>query len=93
MTLPSLRRILRSHYQERDATDLYKQLAKLAQVRKESAQLSHSSEGAGPKAKGRLCKPGRSLCWYMVHIFGHTILTGLRKDNKAELRPHLEDPN
>ena len=27
MTLPSLRRILRCHYQESDATDLYKQLA------------------------------------------------------------------
>ncbi len=38
LTLPALRRILRSHYQERGATDLYKQLTSEVQSSKESPQ-------------------------------------------------------
>lgn len=38
LTLPTLRRILRSHYQEKSATDLYKQLTSEVQGIKEASQ-------------------------------------------------------
>lgn len=38
LTLPTLRRILLSHFQERSATELYKQLASAAQQSKETPQ-------------------------------------------------------
>lgn len=38
LTLPALRRILRSHYQERSATELYKQLTAEVQSNKETPQ-------------------------------------------------------
>ena len=98
ITLPSLRRILRCHYQERDATDLYKQLAQLAQDPKESSQafllkaldLRQKVIFASQEAESGLCYDRM-----LVHnMFRHTILTGLRNDNiKSELRPHLEDPD
>ena len=96
MTLPSLRRILRCHYQERDATDLYKQLAQLAQDPKESAQafllkaldLRQKVVFARQEAESGLCYDKT-----LVHnMFRYTVLTGLSNDSvKAELRPHLED--
>ena len=38
-TLPRLRRILRSHYQEKRATELYRQLSTLVQEPQEGSQL------------------------------------------------------
>lgn len=38
LTLPTLRRILRSHYQEKGATELYKQLTSEVQSSKETPQ-------------------------------------------------------
>lgn len=40
LTLPTLRRILRSHFQEKSTTDLYKQLASEAQNSKEIPRVS-----------------------------------------------------
>ena len=39
LTLPRLRRILRSHYQEKSATELYRQLSTLVQEPQESPQI------------------------------------------------------
>lgn len=98
VTLPSLRRLLRCHYLEKDATDLYKELAQLAQDPKESSQafllraldLRQKVIFASQESESGLCYD-KAL---VQRMFCHTILTGLRNDNiKSELRPQLEDPN
>ena len=98
VTLASLRRILRCHYQEQDATELYKQLAQLAQEQKETSQafllraldLRQKVIFASQEADSLLrYEPG-----LVQQMFRHSVLTGLRSDAiRMELRQHLEDPD
>lgn len=97
ISLPSLRRIIRAHYQERDATDLYKQLSQLTQGARESAQafllkafdIRQKVLFASQESDSRL----RYDPHLVQEMFRHTILTGLRSDAiKTELRPYLDEP-
>ena len=98
LTLPMLRHILRSHYQEKDATELYHQLTRLTQQSRESPQaflvraldlrqkvvFASQETGSGLKYDPVLVKS----------MFLHALLTGLRSDAiKAELRPYLQNPD
>ena len=95
LTLPTLRRILRSHYQEKSATELYKQLTSEVQGINETPQnflirtfdlrqkiLFASQEDES----GLKYDPG-----LVQNMFLHTVLTGLQNDNiKRDLQPYLE---
>lgn len=94
LTLPALRRILRSHYQERGATELYKQLTSEVQSSKETPQnfliramdlrqkilFASQEDDSGLKYDPALVQS----------LFMHTVLTGLQNDNiKSDLQPYL----
>ncbi|XP_043954545.1 uncharacterized protein LOC122820911 [Gambusia affinis] len=94
LSLPTLRRILRSHYQERSATELYKQLTTEVQSSRETAQnfviramdLRQKILFASQEADSGL-KYDPAL---VQSMFMHTVLTGLQSDNiKTDLQPHL----
>lgn len=94
MSLPTLRRILRSHYQERSATELYKQLTTEVQSNKETPQnfliramdLRQKILFASQEAESSL-KYDPAL---VQSLFMHTVLTGLQNDNiKTDLQPYL----
>ena len=95
LTLPTLRRILRSHYQEKSATDLYKQLTSEVQGIKETPQnflirsldLRQKILFASQEAESGLkYDPG-----LVQNMFLHTVLTGLQNDCiKRDLQPYLE---
>ena len=95
LTLPTLRRILRAHYQEKSATDLYKQLTSEVQGIKETPQnflirafdLRQKILFASQEAESGLkYDPG-----LVQNMFLHTVLTGLQSDNiKRDLQPYLE---
>lgn len=95
LTLPTLRRILRSHYQEKSATDLYKHLTSEVQGIKETLQsflirafdLRQKSLFSSQEAESGLkYDPG-----LVQNMFLHTVLTGLQSDNiKRDLQPYLE---
>nr|XP_020481890.1 uncharacterized protein LOC109976004 isoform X3 [Labrus bergylta]XP_020482305.1 uncharacterized protein LOC109976603 isoform X3 [Labrus bergylta]XP_020483510.1 uncharacterized protein LOC109978500 isoform X3 [Labrus bergylta]XP_020515601.1 uncharacterized protein LOC110004405 isoform X3 [Labrus bergylta] len=95
LTVPTLRRILRSHYQEKSATELYKQLTSEVQGIKETPQnflirafdLRQKILFASQEAESGLkYDPG-----LVQNMFLHTVLTGLQNDNiKRDLRPYLE---
>lgn len=95
LTLPTLRRILRSHYQEKSATELYKQLTSEVQGIKETPQnflirtfdLRQKILFASQEAESGL-KYDPDL---VQNMFLHTVLTGLQNDNiKRDLQPYLE---
>lgn len=98
LTLPTLRRILRCHYQEKSATDLYKQLSSEVQGAKETPQnvviraldLRQKILFASQESESGLkYDPG-----LVQNMFLHTVLTGLQSDNiKRDLQPYLEQPN
>ena len=97
ISLPSLRRIIRSHYQEREATELFKQLSQLAQAAKESPQafllrafnMRQKVLFASQEVESKL----RYEPQLVREMFRHTLLTGLRSEAiKTELRPYLDDP-
>ena len=94
--LPSLRRIIRSHYQENDVTELFKQLSQLAQISKETPpafllrafNIRQKVLFASQEVESKLCYEPN----LMREMFRHIILTGLRSDTiRAELRPYLDD--
>lgn len=95
LTLPTLRRILRSHYQEKSATDLYTQLTSEVQGFKETPQnflirtldLRQTILFASQESESGLqYDPG-----LVQRMFLHTVLTGLQNDNiKRDLQPYLE---
>lgn len=98
LTLPALRRILRSHYQERSATELYKQLTAEAQSSKETPQnfliramdLRQKILFASQEVESNL-KYDPAL---VQSLFMHTVLTGLLNDNiKSDLQPYLLKTN
>lgn len=94
LMLPALRRILRSHYQERGATELYKQLTSEVQNSKETPQsfllrvmdLRQKILFASQEAESGL-KYDPAL---VQSLFMHTVLTGLQNDNiRSDLQPYL----
>ena len=98
LTLPALRRILRSHYQERSATELYKQLTSEVQSSKETPQnfliramdLRQKILFASQEVESSL-KYDPAL---VQSLFMHTVLTGLQNDNiKSDLQPYLLQTN
>lgn len=95
LTLPNLRRILRSHYQERGATELYKQLMSEVQDSKETPQnflirildLRQKILFASQEAESSL-KYDPIL---VQNMFLHTVLTGLQNDYiRGDLKPYLQ---
>ena len=93
--LPSLRRIIRSHYQEKDATKLFKQLSQLAQNSKETPpafllrafNIRQKVLFASQEVESKLCYEPNLV----QEMFRHSILTGLRSDTiRAERRPYLD---
>ncbi len=92
-----LRRILRSHYQEKNATELYKQLTTEAQRTRETPQsfliraldlrqkilFASQEDDSGLKYDPALVQ----------NMFLHTVLTGLQNDRiQSDLQPYLSDP-
>ncbi|XP_044171203.1 uncharacterized protein LOC122955528 [Acropora millepora] len=95
LTLAKLRRIMRSHYQERTATELYHQLSSTVQQPKEKPQefltrlldLKQKVQLASQETDSDL-KYDPTL----VHgMFVHSFFLGLRNENiKIEIKPYLE---
>ncbi len=94
LTLPVLRRILRAHYQERGATELYKQLTSEAQSSKDTPQsflvrcldLRQKILFASQEVESNL-KYDPVL---VQSMFLHTVLTGLQNDSiRSDLQPYL----
>ncbi|XP_060726973.1 uncharacterized protein LOC132846309 isoform X1 [Tachysurus vachellii] len=98
LTLPVLRQILRSHYQEKNATELYKQLTTEAQRSRETPQsflihvldlrqkilFASQEDDSGLKYDSSLVQ----------NMFLHTFLTGLQNDRiQSDLQPYLSNPN
>lgn len=97
LTLPTLRRILRFHYQERGATELYRQLTSEVQRSKETPQnfiirmldLRQKVLFASQEAESGL-KYDPAL---VQSAFLHTVLIGLQSDNvRSDLQPYLLNP-
>lgn len=95
LTLPVLRRILRSHYQEKGATELYKQLTAEAQNGKETPQnflfrvldLRQKILFASQEAESGL----RYDPILVQNMFLHSVLTGLQNDNiRNDMKPYLQ---
>ncbi|XP_013877158.1 uncharacterized protein LOC106526962 [Austrofundulus limnaeus] len=95
LALPTLRRILRCHYQEKSATELYKQLSSEAQGIKETPQnflirtldLRQKILFASQESESGL----RYDPVLVQNMFLHTVMTGLQNDNiKRDLQPFLE---
>ena len=97
LTLPRLRRILRSHYQEKSATELYRQLSTLVQEPQEGSQsfLIRALDTrqkilfASKKADTQL-KYDPAL---VQGMFLHAVDTGLQDEAiRTRLRPLLQNP-
>lgn len=95
LTLPVLRRILRSHYQEKGATELYKQLTAEVQNGKETPQnflfrvldLRQKIIFASQEAESGL----RYDPILVQNMFLHSVLTGLQNDNiRNDIKPYLQ---
>ena len=96
LTLPVLRRMLRAHFQEKGATELYHRLSSLAQENKESGQsflvraldlrqkviFASKEAGSGLRYDENLVQ----------NMFLHALHTGLQSEAiRNELRPLLEN--
>lgn len=96
LTLPMLRRILRSHYQEKNATELYKQLTAESQRSKETPQ-SYLIRVLDLRQKilfaSQEDESGLTYDPALVqNMFLHTVLTGLQNDRiQGDLQPYLTD--
>ena len=95
LTLPTLRRILRFHYQEKGATELYKQLTSEVQGSKESPQnfviraldLRQKIIFASQEAESAL----RYDPVLVQSMFLHTVLTGLQNESiRNDVLPYLQ---
>lgn len=95
LKLPTLRRILRCHYQEKSATELYKQLSSEVQGIKETPQnfliraldLRQKILFASQESESGL----RYDPVLVQNMFLHSVMTGLQNDNiKRDLQPYLE---
>ena len=98
LTLLPLRRILRSHYQEKSATELYFQLSTLVQEPPEGSQIFlirtldtrqkilFASKEADTQLK---CDPA-----LVQGMFLHAVDTGLQDEAiRTRLRPFLQNPD
>lgn len=97
LTLPTLRCILRSHFQEKSATELYKQLASEVQNSKETPQsflmrvldLRQKVLFASQESESGLQYDPvlvQRMCF-------HTLLTGFQNDSiRIDMQPLLQDP-
>ena len=96
LTLATLRKILRSHYQEKGATEMYQLLSSGAQEGGETPQeflvrlldlkqkVLFASQEAGSNLK---YDPKLVHCMFL-----HSLLTGLRSDSiKLEVKPYLQN--
>lgn len=98
LTLPTLRRILRSYFQEKSATELYKQLASEVQNHKETAQ-SLLMRVLDLKQKVLFAfhesEPGLKYDPVLVQrLCLHTILTGFQSESvRIDMQPLLIDSN
>lgn len=95
LKLPTLRRRLRCHYQEKGATELYKQLSSEVQGIKETPQnfliraldLRQKILFASQESESSL----RYDPVLVQNMFLHSVMTGLQNDNiKRDLQPYLE---
>ena len=100
LTVAKLRRFLRVHYEEKDATEVYRDLTRLSQGRNQKVKefvmqaigLRDKIIFASTEAGNRFNYPEelvRSTCW-------HTVVTGIRDDNtKNEIKAILsaKDPD
>jgi hypothetical protein len=95
LTLPTLRKIFRSHYQEKGAAELYKQLTSEVQSVKETLQhyliraldLRQKILFASQEAESGL----RYDPVLVQSMFLFTVLTGLQNDSiRSELQPYLQ---
>ena len=94
LDLPTLRKILRSHYRENDATALFQELSTAAQERKES---EHDFVLRAMDLRQKIlfaCKEAGSGVTYgeeqVQQVFLHTVSTGLQNDIiRQELKPFL----
>ena len=94
LTVPKLRRFLRVHYEEQEATKVYKELTQMSQGRNQKVKefvmnaigLRDKILFASTEAGNRFNYPEelvRSTCW-------HTVVTGIRDDNiKNEIKAVL----
>ena len=98
LSLARLKQILRAHFKEKSATELYQELAQLCQGPKESAQdflirAMNLREQVifFSQAVESTVKYSASL---VQSLFIHVIETGLQKESvRAKLRPLLEKPS
>ena len=94
LDLPTLRKILRSHYREKDATALFQELSTAAQEKKEA---EHDFVLRAMDLRQKIlfaCKEAGSGVTYgeeqVQQMFLHTISTGLQNDVvRQELKPFL----
>ncbi|XP_055057228.2 uncharacterized protein [Misgurnus anguillicaudatus] len=90
LTLPTLRRILRSHYQEKNATELYKQLTTEGQGSKETPQ--NFLIRALDLRQKILFASQEDDPVLVQNMFLHSVLTGLQNDRvQGDLQPYLSD--
>ena len=94
LTLDTLKMILKSHYQEKDATELYQELENTAQGKTETAQSfvmraldlrQRVIRASNESAEG--LKNNKAL---VKNMFLHAVMKGLHNDNvRQDLKPHL----
>ena len=96
ITLPQLRRVLRAHYKERDAIDLYQELAAASQQHKESP---HEFFMRAMSLRQRVIfssQEDQSPLKYDTNLVQSTFIqslkTGLTGSLKGEMRQYLQDP-
>ena len=97
LTLPRLKQILRAHFKEKSATELYQELAQLCQGTKESAQdfliraMNLRQQVIFSSQSDSAVKYDPSL---VQSLFIHVVETGLAQESvRAKLRPLLEKSN
>lgn len=96
LILPMLRQILRSHYQEKNATELYKQLTAESQRSKETPQSFPKVRVLDLRQKILFAsQEDESGLTYdpalQQNMFLHTVLTGLQNDRiQGDLQPYLK---
>lgn len=98
LDLPTLRRLLRAHFQERGATDLYQELCNVSQGARESPQ-SFLLRALALKQKVLFAsKESDAMFKYdkpLVNaMFAHAVSTGLLDaDIRHDMKPYLTDGN
>jgi hypothetical protein len=98
LSLSRLKQILRAHFKEKSATEIYQELAQLCQGPKESAQYFliramnlRQQVIFSSQTVDSTVKYGPSL---VQSLFIHVVETGLQQESiRTKLRPLLEKPN